>query len=191
MTKPTNGLNFYKKANGSNPPNGDTPLEADLSGTSPTALYGEYLGLVFDLISHRAVMAMADYTQHGSTSCLEHSLQVSYISYRICKKLGLDYRSGARGALLHDFFLYDWHRDKPYRGLHGFCHPKIALQNANRHFSLNQREQDIIKSHMWPLTLRPPKYKEAYVVMLVDKYCALGETLPRGRRTKVSPTPAT
>jgi uncharacterized protein len=42
---------------------------------------------------------------------------------------------------------------------------------------MNNIEKDIIEKHMWPLTLRLPRYKESYVVLMVDKYCAFSETL--------------
>lgn len=137
----------------------------------------EYKSCIKDLIEHELVLSMKEYIQHGDVSCLEHSLYVSYNSYVICRKLGLDWHSAARGGLLHDFFLYDWHGEKPYQGLHGLMHPYIALQNANKSFSLNDLEKDIIVKHMWPLTLRLPRYKETLVVLMVDKYCAAMEAL--------------
>ena len=42
-------------------------------------------------------------------------------------------------------------------------------------FDLNDMEKDIIVKHMWPLTIVPPKFKESYIVTLVDKYCATKE----------------
>lgn len=132
----------------------------------------EYMECISIFIQHKMVWSMQNFIQHGDINCLEHCLYVSYNSYLICKRLGLDYRSAARGGLLHDFFLYDWHIEKPYKGLHGFIHPDIALQNANKYFNLNEREKDIIQKHMWPLTLRLPKYKETFVVLFVDKFCA-------------------
>ena len=140
----------------------------------------EYKECVRDLIQHEKVVSMKDFIQHGDISCLEHSLFVSYISYLICRRLGFDYRSAARGGLLHDFFLYNWHIEKPYRGLHGFIHPSIALQNANKYFNLNDREKDIIQKHMWPLTLKLPRYREAFIVLLADKYCASVEIIKFG-----------
>ena len=84
-----------------------------------------------------------------------------------------------RGALLHDYFLYDWH-DKSrenYQRLHGFYHPGIALRNASMEYELTLREKDIIKKHMWPLTVVPPLCREAWIVTTADKYCSLLETL--------------
>ena len=139
------------------------------------------------LLGCEQVRQMEDYIQHGDTSCLQHCIAVSYYSYMICKRFGLTKHESAliRGALLHDFFLYDWHITKPDEGLHGFVHPRIALRNANRNFDLNGREQDIIEKHMWPMTLVFPKYKESYIVCLIDKYCASMEIARMFNRRRV------
>lgn len=137
----------------------------------------EYEACVSDILEHKLVGSMRHFVQHGDTSTLEHCLSVSYASYRFCKSFGLDFRSAARGGLLHDFFLYDWHGDKGYKGLHGIKHPSIALDNAEKHFELNKKEKDIIKKHMWPLTLSLPRYKESFVVMMMDNYCTMGELM--------------
>lgn len=138
-------------------------------------LQSEYLLCVNDLLDHPLVGSMENYMQHNEISCLEHSISVSFTSYRICRRLGLDSTAAARGGLLHDFFLYDWHTSKPEKGLHGYIHPRIALENANKHFSLSRCEQDIIGHHMWPVTIRPPKHRESYIVLLVDKFYAVVE----------------
>ena len=135
----------------------------------------EYVDCIDDLVQNEAVQSMETFVQHNSTSCLKHSLTVSYRSYLLCKRLGLDYRSAARGGLLHDFFLYDWHMQRSENRFHTFTHPEIALKNAVGMFSLNKKEKDIIENHMWPLTVRLPKYRESYIVSIIDKYCALME----------------
>ena len=132
-----------------------------------------------ELLKSEDVQLMGTFIQHANISCLEHSISVAYYSYCLCRKLNLnvDCRSIIRGALLHDFFLYDWHVTKNPRGLHGFKHPLTALENAEEHFALNDREKDIIVKHMWPLTLTPPRYKEALIVSLSAKFCSIIETL--------------
>ena len=82
-----------------------------------------------------------------------------------------------RGALLHDYFLYDWHNKEQSPGLHGFKHPYIALKNAEEDYDLNDIEKNIILRHMFPLVPIPPRCKEAWIVCVADKYCALGETV--------------
>ena len=53
-------------------------------------------------------------------------------------------RELVRGALLHDYFLYDWHTRKSAKGLkelHGFSHPETALRNAGRDYRLTPCER--------------------------------------------------
>lgn len=138
----------------------------------------EYYEAVQDILQHEEFLKLKDYFHHNS-SIYHHVHDVAYLSYRISKYLKLDYRSAARGALLHDFFLYDWRNhdvpDLPREKFHGLEHPKIAVANARKHFSINDIEEDIIKKHMWPLTIVPPKYKESYIVSFADKYLSSRE----------------
>lgn len=134
----------------------------------------DYKDCVEDLISSNVVLSMNRYVHHKNMSCFEHCVHVSYISYKICKSLNLDFEAAARGGLLHDLFLYDWH-NHDHEGLHGFTHAGIALKNANKYFILSDKEKDIIKKHMWPLNIKLPRYKESAVVIIVDKYCAIAE----------------
>jgi len=139
----------------------------------------EFIEITKDLLTNEKVKEMKNYRQHYDISTYEHCLNVSYISYKICKKLKLDYISMARAAMLHDLFLYDWRNSKKRLHLnqyHAFAHPKIALENASKLFDLNEKEKDIIVKHMWPVTIKLPKYKETYIITLVDKYCTLCET---------------
>ncbi len=138
----------------------------------------EYNKLVNDLINNEIVLKMKNYIQHGNTTCYQHCINVSYYSYKICKRLHLDVESAARAGLLHDLFLYDWHVDSPkatFFKQHGFIHPQVAYDNAKKYFSLNDKEKDMILKHMFPLTFKFPKYKETFVIILVDKWCTIKE----------------
>lgn len=117
------------------------------------------------------------FIQHGSVTCFDHSLAVAYLSLWIVLRLGLrlDLRSLVRGALLHDYFLYDWHEKDESHRWHGFHHARRALDNASRDFELNCIEQDIIEKHMFPLNLTPPRFAESVVVTCADKICACFE----------------
>ena len=135
----------------------------------------EYKSLIEDLLENEMVNRMREYKQHFEISCYEHSLNVSYLTYKWCRKLNLDYKSAARGALLHDLFLYDWRVKSDRKGLHAFTHPKAALENAKKITKLNSKEKDLIVNHMWPVTPNLPKYKETYIVTIMDKYSAVIE----------------
>ncbi|MBR6200545.1 MAG: HD domain-containing protein [Spirochaetales bacterium] len=117
------------------------------------------------------------YYQHGTTTVYEHCIQVADVSCRIARRLHLKVNDKAliRGALLHDYFLYDWHDRQSCPRFHGFSHPYVAFKNANEDFCLNQIESNIIKCHMFPLTPIPPTTKEGWLVCIADKICALRE----------------
>ena len=129
------------------------------------------------IVGSRMPMA-AEHIQHGDTSVLHHSVAVAYYGWKLARALGIrvSEQELIRGALLHDYFLYDWHNAAPGT-LHGITHPLLALQNAERDFSLSERERKIIKRHMFPLTPLPPSCREAVIVCLVDKACAVYESL--------------
>ena len=140
----------------------------------------EFNEILSDILSNETVKQMHNYIQHGEISCYTHCYYVAYYTYLICKKLKLDYKSAVRGAMLHDLFLYDWHTTSPAdineKGVHALAHPRTALKNASKIFTLNDTEKDIIRNHMWPVTLKFPKTKEAFIVSCMDKYSATAET---------------
>ncbi|MBN1363409.1 MAG: hypothetical protein JW976_01255 [Syntrophaceae bacterium] len=148
----------------------------------------EFYDIINDIYEHKEFIKLKEHYHHNA-SIYEHVMDVSYFSYRVCKFLKLDYHSAARGALLHDFFLYDWRNhdvyDIPEDKFHGVEHPKIALINSKKHFTLNDIEKDIILKHMWPLTLVPPKYKESFIVSFADKYLASREFVNKFKESKI------
>ena len=133
-------------------------------------LSGEYKEIVGDILYNEVIVKMKNYLHHHYTNRYSHSLGVSYFSYRICKKLKWDYVSAARAGMLHDLF-----SPEDVRSL--LVHPKIALSNAKKIYEINKKEEDIILKHMWPLTIAFPKYKESYVVTLIDKCCSFVEAV--------------
>jgi uncharacterized protein len=119
------------------------------------------------------------FIQHGNVTVYEHSVNVAIECIKIVEKLYIpvDIKALIRGALLHDYFLYDWHVPDKSHKWHGFIHAKIALKNANRDFKLSEIEKDMIRCHMFPLNIRLPKYRESVILEIADKICATKETI--------------
>lgn len=118
------------------------------------------------------------FSQHGDCSVFEHCANVAFVSCVLFRKLNIeaDWEELITGALLHDYFLYDWHNRETCHPAHPVYHPTLALHNARQDYELTEKEEDIILHHMFPLTVLPPKSKEAWMVCLADKLCALTET---------------
>ena len=137
----------------------------------------EFKKIIKDITENSSVVSLKQHVQHMKGSRYKHCYEVAFYTYVISKKLGLDYISATRGAMLHDFYFYDW-RNKGVEGqkrFHAYRHPRIALNNATENFDLNEVEKDIILKHMWPLTVPLPRFSESYIVTMVDKYCAVKE----------------
>ncbi len=133
-----------------------------------------------DILQSQNFRYTREHIQHGNMTVNNHCMNVAKYSLALSRKLRIKCNETEliRGALLHDYFLYDWH-DKDHIGiqnLHGFYHPGKALQNAVKEYDLTEREKDIIKKHMWPLTVVPPMYREGWIVTMADKWCSLMET---------------
>lgn len=128
-----------------------------------------------DILRSEGMQAGKTFRHHGDISVYRHSLEVAMLSIHIAESLNIrvDERSLVRGALLHDYYLYDWHIPAPEHRLHGFVHPGIAYRNAKEVFILNEREADIIRKHMFPMTLIPPVYREGWIVCIADKITAV------------------
>ena len=134
----------------------------------------EYNKIIKPIIDNEEFIKINNCRHHGITR-LEHSLRVSYYSYKISKKLKLNYKQVAEAGLLHDFFINDQLTYRQQR-LSAFTHPRKCLENACKYFNLTSLQKDIIFSHMFPLIPnRIPKYMESWVVSFVDKFVATYE----------------
>ena len=136
----------------------------------------EFRKIIKDILRNEEFKKMYNIEHHG-ISRWEHLMKISYYSYRIAKKLGMDYKGVARGALLHDFYLDGDERNKKKKFLDTFTHPKKALTTASNTFKINDMEQNIILSHMFPFYPALPKYKESFLVDTVDKIIGSYELL--------------
>lgn len=143
----------------------------------------EYLSYVKELLAADSVQRLEKFIHHYHVNRLEHSLNVSYTSFKIAKKFKLNARSTARAGLLHDLFFYFPKNEKNKEKSHAYIHSRIAVHEAEKITELSDLERDIILKHMWGRTLALPRYKESYIVSLVDKYWALREvSIPLRRK---------
>ena len=151
----------------------------------------EYLAEVLPILENEEVLSLGTFCHHQWTNRLMHSINVSYVSWLIARKLGCDESAAARAGLLHDFCPYDFKKKTPTGECQAFYHPKAAAKNSERVFQISDREQDAILSHMFPLGPMP-RNKEAWIITLADKICASMEychiyiALERGRRVVVA-----
>ncbi len=138
----------------------------------------EFLSIINPIIINDEFLKRKKFHHHENESVYDHSMAVSYLAYKYAKKHKLDYKSVAIGGLLHDFYYKDWQINKEHKSffkMHGFVHAREALENSKKHFPqlMNAKVEDIIVKHMFPLNIKLPKYKESWVVSLMDKKCSL------------------
>ena len=136
----------------------------------------EFQEIIKDIIENKEFQKTKNCKVHGNTTIFAHCYTVSYLCYLSCKRKKLDYKSAARGALLHDFYLYDWREKDSHVRPHAFTHPMTAYLNAKKQFDLNWMEKDMILTHMFPVTLFTiPLCREGWILTLIDKSCATME----------------
>ena len=131
-----------------------------------------------DILGSQGMLLSQSFRQHGEVSVALHCFFAAVVCVRLARALALrvDTRALVRGALLHDYFLYDWHDPDPSHRLHGFRHAGFALRNAGRDFSLGPIERNMIASHMFPMNLVLPRFRESLLLCLADKVCSFCET---------------
>lgn len=134
----------------------------------------EYYKIVQPILENKEFLKRKEFPHHYNESVFDHVLRVSYDCYKIGKKRKLDYKSLAIAGLLHDFYEKPWQSDfekRPFLQKHGFTHAENARLNALKFFPefMNEKIESMIKTHMFPLNKSIPKYKESWILTIVDK----------------------
>lgn len=132
----------------------------------------EFYEINKDIFENKEFNKLKNYKHHGITR-YEHSINVSYLTYKVTRKICKNYKEITRAALLHDFFTDEVEEVNSLKKL--INHPKYALENAKKSFNISKLQEDIILSHMFPIGIRIPKYKESWIVDLIDDYVAVCE----------------
>lgn len=132
----------------------------------------EFCNLIRPIKSLDEYQMLKTVKHHGVTR-YEHSLRVAYYSYIITKALKLDYKETTEAALLHDFFVDEVKGMNLIERLR--LHPESAVNNALKIVDLSDKQIDIIKTHMFPVTFTPPKYLESWIVDIIDDIASIFE----------------
>lgn len=144
----------------------------------------EALAYLDDWLGHYSqderVLRMRNFPHHPPLNAYIHSLRVVRKCVAVVNffHLSVNWPDLLMAALLHDFYLYDFH--EMINLLHGFNHPKKAAENAVSLFGVNKNVENAIRTHMFPLTIsRVPLSREAWVLAVADKIVAIKEMLTR------------
>ena len=138
------------------------------------------------LAKDEKILRLKDIQMHRGSNCYIHSFKVAKVAvHRVMNHKGYNLENVILGAILHDYYLYDWRVDHSKKKKHGRRHPLIAEENAKRDFNISPEVSEIIKCHMWPLTPHLfPKSKEAKLINYVDDVVATREALTSRRFKK-------
>lgn len=133
----------------------------------------EFNAIIKDIINHQEFLKLKNEKHHDRTK-FDHSYRIAKATFKYSKNRNMDTIAAVRGAMLHDFFFKKQVKNRA-QGI--FKHPTLSLKTAEQHFVLNQKEKNIISSHMFPLSIKFPKCKESILVSLIDKTCSFGEMI--------------
>lgn len=132
----------------------------------------EYIDIVNSILENKKFCKLKEEKHHENSNRFNHNIEVSFKTYKICKRLKLNYKAASRAALLHDFF---FNSDFNNKRESLFKHGKKAIDNSLEITSLTKKEKDIISSHMFPVGGTLPKNIESIIVLLVDDYVSVKE----------------
>ena len=128
----------------------------------------EFMSVASPILSHKEFLKTKSIVHHGNTR-YNHSVRVSYTAFKLSKMLGFDTNAVIRAGALHDFFLVRDDKNIMTSTKMLIDHPKMAKEN------------NIIESHMFPISNIAPKSKEAWMVSLSDKIVAAFEGVARAK----------
>ena len=115
---------------------------------------------------------------HFNSNVAIHSIRVTNECYRLAHimHLDIDKESLIKGAICHDLALANIkYTFGPKQAIfHSMDSANIATNIIG---TLSDKERNIIESHMFPISPVLPKYKESWILTLVDKYIATKEIL--------------
>lgn len=158
-------------------------------------LFNEWFDIVESVLRNDEFQRRKLFWHHQNMTVWEHSILVSYKCFLASKYYGGDAKICALAGLLHDFYSQAWlwndelaeiddgkyldefNEEKSFFEMHAFVHGKDASLNYIKYFPEleDKRITNSIETHMFPLTIKPPKYFEGYILTSVDKINSVRE----------------
>lgn len=135
------------------------------------------------LFNDEKIQKMKLVPMHRGSNCYYHSFKVAKLAINhALNHKNVDLEVVLIGAILHDYYLYDWRVEKDKKMHHLSRHPYLAAEYAKRDFEISERVAKIIKSHMWPVNIKEfPNSKEARILSIADKMVATSEMMTSKR----------
>lgn len=130
-------------------------------------------------LNNEKILRMKEIPMHRGSNCYEHCFKVAKKAIKkAMRRKNVDLEVILVGAILHDYYLYDWRSNRALLKKHGKNHPEVAIKNAIKDFGISEEVKKVIKTHMWPINIKAyPNTKEARIVSVSDKAVTIGESL--------------
>jgi len=126
------------------------------------------------IINSATFQELHQFHQHLQTSRYDHSLNVAFLVFLKTRNTPY-YKDAMIGALCHDLFIYNHYETDQSSWQHLFYHPKAALKTTQSVFELSPLAENMILSHMWPLSPIKPQSKSAWWLVMMDKIASVYE----------------
>ena len=169
-------------------------IKKELKTEIDDPIFEDWFFIVEDILANKEFQVRKLF-KHHTKSVWDHSIEVSFKSYKLANKIFADERICAIAGLLHDFYPYAWqysdelkqydskylenlNKKLPLFKKHGFAHAKEASKNYLKYFNeyKDKRIYNSILRHMFPLNIIPPRYLEGWIITIVDKVTSIRDT---------------
>ena len=149
--------------------------------TEEAAICSDIIQYGKDILTSDVFRKTATQPHHVQSTVLEHTMNVCIIAVKLCRER---MRKGARlnekdlvqAALCHDLGMIG--REQKYRHVIDtwLRHPKESAKIAKEIVpDLSPNAEQMIRSHMWPLSNLSPQSEEGKLLCLADKFASMAD----------------
>ena len=133
-----------------------------------------FLLMTKDILTNSDFIKLKQEKHHGNNR-YDHSLRVAIMMYKMIKDSDPNKEKAVRASLLHDFFYRSEMTNLTPMERYKY-HPAYSIKNSINTFNIGKLEREMIRTHMFPLTMSLPRNKYSYKLVLCDKLISIKET---------------